>query len=493
MSREQSDDEDSVGETGIIKFGPPNGAKPKWIRHGLPLPRSPEIGGQLLGARAQPVGSGDGRRMPRRSYLTYPRLVRRQTDPRIQPEELPPDQVPFGLPGPAARSSDKQLPGSGAQTVGSGDGRRRARRFYPTYPRLVRLQPDPVVQPEKPTPAWGAFGLPGPVLRSSDKQFLGSETGKKGVTSWTAGRMTTPYTHCGIVRRKSERWTDTGDSGLGKERTNRTGLARESWVPDNLEKKENCGVDASTPRPGANDWPRIRRLRQCAPILETQLSGSSTRRVQSDLKSDLSGATGTLDTMAHRVLETDGSANPVEPGTKYFVGTAPICPVTDTAVPKFYGTVCWQQYQQVVNVIAKSNGWDEEMAAWQLFAHLEGNALNMLLEDKRATLTRLSQALSDYYNSPGRLAIYRRKFKDVVQQDREDPSVFATELEILATRGFADAGSSARTLMVRDRFISGHRDCELRRHLDSVPPDTPIQDIVDRCRVWESHSDQNRK
>ena len=47
--------------------------------------------------------------------------------------------------------------------------------------------------------------------------------------------------------------------------------------------------------------------------------------------------------------------------------------------------------------------------------------------------------------------------------------------------------------MVRDRFICGHRDCQLRRHLDSVPPDTPIQDIVDRCRMWESHSDQDRK
>ena len=46
--------------------------------------------------------------------------------------------------------------------------------------------------------------------------------------------------------------------------------------------------------------------------------------------------------------------------------------------------------------------------------------------------------------------------------------------------------------MVRDRFIMGQRDCGLRRHLDSVPPDTPIREIVDRCRVWESHSDMNR-
>ena len=36
-------------------------------------------------------------------------------------------------------------------------------------------------------------------------------------------------------------------------------------------------------------------------------------------------------------------------------------------------------------------------------------------------------------------------------------------------------------------FIAGHTSCDLRRYLDCVPPDTPLRDIVDRCRVWESH------
>ena len=34
-----------------------------------------------------------------------------------------------------------------------------------------------------------------------------------------------------------------------------------------------------------------------------------------------------------------------------------------------------------------------------------------------------------------------------------------------------------------------HSSCELWRYLDSVPPETPIRDVVDRCRVWESHAD----
>ena len=57
-------------------------------------------------------------------------------------------------------------------------------------------------------------------------------------------------------------------------------------------------------------------------------------------------------------------------------------------------------------------------------------------------------------------------------------------LETLAVKAFGNMGQTAR----RDRFIAGHESCDLRRYLDCVPPDTPLRDIVDRCRVWESHS-----
>ena len=50
-------------------------------------------------------------------------------------------------------------------------------------------------------------------------------------------------------------------------------------------------------------------------------------------------------------------------------------------------------------------------------------------------------------------------------------------------------GQTARLRLIRDCFIAGHSSCELRRYLDSVPPETPISDVVDRCRIWESHVD----
>ena len=71
----------------------------------------------------------------------------------------------------------------------------------------------------------------------------------------------------------------------------------------------------------------------------------------------------------------------------------------------------------------------------------------------------------------------------------EDPAIFATALETLAAKAFGDMGRTAQLRLIRDRFIAGHSNCDLRPYLDSVPPETPIRDIVDRCRVWESHAD----
>ena len=43
--------------------------------------------------------------------------------------------------------------------------------------------------------------------------------------------------------------------------------------------------------------------------------------------------------------------------------------------------------------------------------------------------------------------------------------------------------------MVRDKFIASQRSCDLRRHLDGAAPETSILDIVDSCRIWESHGE----
>ena len=87
---------------------------------------------------------------------------------------------------------------------------------------------------------------------------------------------------------------------------------------------------------------------------------------------------------------------------------------TTTKVPRFDGTTSWEQYRHVCYAIVRSNGWDNDTAALQLFSHLEGDALNVALLvplSRRLSRTGLVDALTAHYGSPGRLADYRRQFE----------------------------------------------------------------------------------
>ena len=165
---------------------------------------------------------------------------------------------------------------------------------------------------------------------------------------------------------------------------------------------------------------------------------------------------------------------------------------TNTAVPRFDGTGCWEQHLLVFQAITKSNGWSADTAALQLFAHLDGEALQvaLLMPDRiRERWKDFVDELSAYYNAPGRLAVLRRKFENAHRRPGLDPATFDTELGILALRGFSDMKEKARDLMVRNKFIASQQSCDLHRNLDSAAPETSIGDIVDSCRIWESHAE----
>ena len=167
--------------------------------------------------------------------------------------------------------------------------------------------------------------------------------------------------------------------------------------------------------------------------------------------------------------------------------------LTTTKVPWWFnGSTSWEQYRQVFDAIVLSNGWGDATAALQLLSHLQEDALSVALlvpMPLRASRKALTDTLSSHYGSPCRLANYRREFDKTVRKPGEDPSNFAIALETLAVKAFGDMGQTARLRLIRDRFIASYGSCDLRLYLDCVPPDTPLRDIVDRCRVWESHTD----
>ena len=53
----------------------------------------------------------------------------------------------------------------------------------------------------------------------------------------------------------------------------------------------------------------------------------------------------------------------------------------------------------------------------------------------------------------------------------------------------SDHSAIGADTFMRDRFIDGQAECGLQRHLNSFGPNTPMQKIVDSCRVWESHNE----
>ena len=113
----------------------------------------------------------------------------------------------------------------------------------------------------------------------------------------------------------------------------------------------------------------------------------------------------------------------------------------------------------------------------------------LVMSRNREGWREIADELSVYYNAPGRLAVFRRRFENAHRRPGSDPATFTTELGILALRGFSDMTEKGRDLMVRDKFIASQRSCDLRRHLDGAAPETSILDIADSCRVWESHGE----
>ena len=142
----------------------------------------------------------------------------------------------------------------------------------------------------------------------------------------------------------------------------------------------------------------------------------------------------------NRVLRT--------PATSQVIQVLRRAALMTTKVPRFDGTTSWEKYHPVFEVIVWSNGWDNDTAALQLFSHLEGDALNVAhLVPLARRLSRLGlvDALTAHYGSPGRLADYRRQFKQTARTIREDPTIFRNSFRNVSCLGFWRHGTDSPT------------------------------------------------
>ena len=138
--------------------------------------------------------------------------------------------------------------------------------------------------------------------------------------------------------------------------------------------------------------------------------------------------------------------------------------------------ICWR-----LRPSRSRTGWSLDTAALQFFAHLDGEALQvaLLMPDRiRERWKDLVNELSMYYSTPGRLAVFRRQFENARRRPGLDLATFATEFGILDLRGFSDM-----------KDIVAQQSCDFPRYLDGAAPEATIWDIVDSCRVWQSHAE----
>ena len=103
-------------------------------------------------------------------------------------------------------------------------------------------------------------------------------------------------------------------------------------------------------------------------------------------------------------------------------------------------------------------------------AHLDGEALHVALlipEKVRERWKDLVDGLSEYYNSPGRLAVFPRRFDNACRRPGLDLATFAT----------AELGILAVDLMIRNKFITAQKSCELRRYLAELQRMLPLETL----------------
>ena len=81
----------------------------------------------------------------------------------------------------------------------------------------------------------------------------------------------------------------------------------------------------------------------------------------------------------------------------------------------------------------------------------------LIPKGERANREGLSQGLSNYYYSPGRLAVFKRTFKSVTRRTGADPATFATELQILAVRGLGVMVTCARNRIAGTGLLRTNR------------------------------------
>ena len=150
---------------------------------------------------------------------------------------------------------------------------------------------------------------------------------------------------------------------------------------------------------------------------------------------------------------------------------------------KYDGTADWVDYLRQFEIIAGWNGWSEIEKAAQLTMNLTGIARQAWTDcsaDPMGMLDyqELVRTLTQRFAPGGQQDAYRAEFRNRIKHKDETYMALGHALRRLAARAFPKLNYEAREELVKDQFMQGLSDVEMRKYVNLCHPATVDEAIT---------------
>ena len=144
---------------------------------------------------------------------------------------------------------------------------------------------------------------------------------------------------------------------------------------------------------------------------------------------------------------------------------------------KYDGTSDWTDYLKHFEIVATWNGWSEMEKAAQLSMSMTGVARQAwadscsdisVLGDYKALIRHMGQR----FKPEGQEESYKAEFRSRIKRKDETFLEYGYALRRLVIRAFPRLSHEGREELVRDQFVMGLSDAEMRRHVSLSHPET---------------------
>ena len=135
---------------------------------------------------------------------------------------------------------------------------------------------------------------------------------------------------------------------------------------------------------------------------------------------------------------------------------------------KFEGTTDWLEYLRQFEIIAGWNGWSELEKAAQMTMNLSGMARQAWMDVSSDSVGMLSyenlvKTLTERFAPGGQQDAFHAEFRSRGRRKEETYMELGHALRRLAARAYPRLNYEAREELVKDQFMQGLSDVEMRK------------------------------